>query len=163
KLPHIELDLLRYQSNWRMVPEYEFVEAIAEVAGRDSWVMDGNYAAVRELTWVRADLVIWLDYPLYVMMCRLLGRTFIRLLTSADLGNGNREQLSRVFGRHSVIVWAIRSHRPLRQEYELAADARRPNSLCIVRHRTPGETRRWLSEVYRGTAGSAGIDASGIR
>lgn len=163
KLPHTQLDLLRYQNNWRMAPAPEFIEKVTGVAGDDSWVIDGNYAAVRELIWGRADLVIWLDYSLHVMLYRLLIRTFVRLITSADLGNGNREQLGRVFGRHSVIVWAIRSHRPLRREYELATEVRRPNSLCIVRHRTPGDTRRWLSGVYRADAGNTGTYTSGIR
>lgn len=153
---HIELDLLRYERDWQEVPAAEFYDRVAVVARNDSWIIDGNYTAVRELIWNRADLVVWLDYSLPVILRRLLVRTVCRLATSADIGNGNRESLRRVLGRRSIILWAVRSHSPLRKEYEIKIAGMRSDTPHIVRHRSPKETRVWLarqSAAYMGTCG----------
>ena len=41
-------------------------------------MLDGNYSAVRDLIWQRADAVIWLDLPRSVVMLRLIPRTLGR-------------------------------------------------------------------------------------
>jgi adenylate kinase family enzyme len=146
-LPHIELDLLRYEGDWREVPIAEFRERVTAIAQTDSWIIDGNYAAVRELTWTRAQLVVWIDYSLPVVLRRLVVRTVRRLATAANIGNGNRERFGRLFGRQSIFLWAIRSHSPLRKEYEMAIAARRSNPPHIVRYRSPKETRIWLAQL----------------
>jgi adenylate kinase family enzyme len=146
-LPHIELDILRYQRDWKEVSTADFRDHVAAVTEGDSWIIDGNYSAVRVLTWNRADLVVWLDYSLPVTLRRLLVRTFRRLATAANVGNENREKLNRLFGRHSIIAWAIRSHSPLRREYEIMIAESRPNGPYIVRHRSPRATRIWLAKL----------------
>lgn len=151
-LPHIELDLLRYERGWQEVPVDEFIDRVTSIVERDSWIIDGNYSAVRELTWGRADLVVWLDYSLPVILWRLLHRTAHRLVTGEDVGNDNREKFRRVLGPRSIILWAIRSHAPLRKEYELTVAALKPSIPYVVRHRSPNETDAWLSKV-EGTVG----------
>jgi adenylate kinase family enzyme len=152
---HIELDMLMYRDNWKAIPVEHFVEQVAAIAESDSWLIDGNYASVRRLTWERADLVVWLDYPLGIILGRLLKRSFLRLLRSSDLGNNNREQFRRLFGRRSIVLWAIRSHGPLRKEYEIAVTSKRSNSPCIIRLRSPRRTRIWLSRIS-GVVSNAG-------
>jgi hypothetical protein len=89
-----------------------------------------------------------------VILCRLLIRTVRRLVTMTDVGNDNREQFRRVFGRRSIILWAIRSYSPLRKEYEMTISALQPNGPYIIRHRSPKETGTWFSKL-RGRAQSA--------
>lgn len=146
-LPHIELDLLRYGRSWREAPTEEFIGEVARLVDQNSWIIDGNYSSVRELAWNRADLIVWLDYSLLRVLCRLSLRTSRRLITGADVGNGNREQLRRVFSNQSIILWAIRSHAPLRKEYEIKLEQLHAAAPKIVRHRSPQETRTWLSAV----------------
>lgn len=146
-LPHTELDLLRYRRDWREVPTDEFRDQVDVATKASSWIIDGNYSAVRHLIWGRADLVVWLDYSLPVILYRLLTRTVRRLFTQADVGNGNREQLRRVLGRRSILLWAVRSHAPLRTEYEILMESWRPGTPYVLRHRSPRETGAWLSEV----------------
>ena len=146
-IPYIELDLLRYGPNWSEVPIDEFRDRVATAVAADCWIIDGNYAAARDLTWKSADLVVWLDYSLPVILNRLLMRTVRRLVTMTDVGNENKEQLRRVFGRRSIILWAVRSHSPLRKEYEIRIAALRSDRTVIVRHRSPQATNAWLSGI----------------
>jgi adenylate kinase family enzyme len=146
-LPHIELDLLRYKRDWQELPVDDFRIQVEAVAATDSWIIDGNYAVVRELTWNRADLVVWLDYSLPVILRRLLIRTARRLATARDTGNENREQLRRVLGRRSIVLWAIRSHSPLRKEYEFTITSLQSNVPCIFRFSSPKATKGWLSRI----------------
>jgi adenylate kinase family enzyme len=153
-LPHVELDLLRYRSNWREVPTGEFSDQVGAAIQAPYWIIDGNYSAVRNLTWSRADLVVWLDYSLSVILYRLLTRTIHRLFTKANVGNGNREQFRRVLGRRSILLWAIRSHAPLRAEYEIMIESLHSEAPYIIRHRSPKETKAWLSEVHAAGSGA---------
>ena len=143
-IPHIQLDLLRYESDWHEVSVNEFRDRVIAAAKTDCWIIDGNYSAVRDITWSLADLVVWLDYPLSVVLWRLLTRTIHRLVTTTKVGNGNREQLRRLFGRRSIILWAIRSHSPLRKEYELKIEALRSDIPHVIRHRSPREAEKWV-------------------
>jgi adenylate kinase family enzyme len=152
-IPHLELDRLRYGPGWHEVPDEEFQESVAAWAKRDDWVIDGNYASVRDLLWSRADLVVWIDLPLSVVLRRLLLRTVRRLVSRDDLGHGNRERLGRIFGRRSIVLWAIRSHGPLREEYERKCAQVRDSGLEVVRLRSPSDEARWLADLKREVQG----------
>lgn len=102
------------------------------------WVVDGNYSAVRDLVWSRADTVIWLDLPRWRVMRQVIWRTLRRIATSAELWNGNRENWRNLFGppEESIIVWAWTRHRVYRDRY-LAAQVDPANDhLRFVRLRT---------------------------
>ena len=72
------------------------------------WVADGNYRAVRDLVWSRADTIIWLDYPLIVNLWRLTRRNIVRIATGAELYHGNRESFRTHFlSRDSLYLWAL--------------------------------------------------------
>ena len=146
-LPHLELDRMRYEAGWREVSDDRFRDLVAEWANRDEWVFDGNYAVVRDLLWSRADVVVWIDLSLPVVLRRLLVRTVRRLISNEDLGNGNRERLGRVFGPRSIVLWAIRSHAPLREEYERKCAEPRDSGPEVVRLRSPSDERQWLVDL----------------
>jgi adenylate kinase family enzyme len=160
-LRHIELDLLRYRRNWQEIPADEFIDQVAAIAQTNTWIIDGNYSTVRELTWMRSDLVVWLDYSLPTILYRLLIRTVRRLVTMTDVGNENRERLRRLFGRRSIVLWAIRSHSPLRKEYEIMAATVPPDTPRIIRHRSPKETRAWLSNIRQAALAALDDDRKG--
>ena len=59
--PHVELDALHWGPQWSERSAEEF-RALAEAAVSGSrWVVDGNYQAVRDIVWPRAQLVVWLN------------------------------------------------------------------------------------------------------
>lgn len=144
---HIELDALNWEPGWVAAPDDVFAARIAEAAAQPRWVADGNYSRARHVLWPRADTIIWLDYPLPVILWRLLRRTLRRTLGREVLWNGNRERFAtQFFSRDSLFVWVFRSYRRRRRQYpELFA---RPEfrHMHVIRLRSPRETQRWLSE-----------------
>ena len=71
-VPYLELDSVFHQPGWEPLPEDEFRGVVEAAAAGDSWVMDGNYSAVRPLVWARADTVLWLDLPKWIVMRRVV-------------------------------------------------------------------------------------------
>ena len=142
---HIELDALRYEAGWVLVPDETLRHKAAEWIGPDRWVIDGNYAAVQDLLWVRAQVLVWLDFPLRVVLWRLLSRTFSRIFKGEVFSSGNREQVTRLLGRQSIVLWAVRSHGRRRRLYEEMIARPRYAHLQVVRLRSPSEVKIWLS------------------
>ncbi len=54
-VPHIELDGIVHGPNWVDLPNEEFHARTADALSGDGWVVDGNYAAVRDLTIGQAE------------------------------------------------------------------------------------------------------------
>src|SRR5215471_17193904 len=90
-VPCVELDGLFHQPNWTELPRDDFRARVADVVGGDGWVVDGNYGAVRDLVWKRADTVVFLDPSRPKALRRVLIRTVRRCATRQELWNGNRE------------------------------------------------------------------------
>jgi hypothetical protein len=98
--------------------------------------------------WDLADTVIWLDPPRHRVMRLLFARTMRRMITGAELWNGNRERWIYLFRpQESVLLYAWASHRKLRDRY-LAAQADPANAhLSFMRLRTPADTVALLREL----------------
>ena len=143
--PHIELDALRYQPGWVIEADETFRGKVAAYVGTDEWVIDGNYADVQDLTWLRAQLLVWIDFRLPVLLWRLLRRTFGRLWKREEFSNGNREKFRRVFSSQSILIWAIRSHGPRRRRYEELITRPRYAHLQVIRLRSPSAVSGWLA------------------
>src|SRR5574340_369956 len=77
-IPHVELDALHWLPDWQETELLEFREKIAQALAGPAWVVDGNYAKVRDISWTRADTLVWLDLPLPLVLGRLANRTFRR-------------------------------------------------------------------------------------
>ena len=147
-IPHVELDALNWGPNWTSAPEEVMRQRAAERTSGDTWVVDGNYRAVREIVWGRADTVVWLDLPFLVVIVQLLRRTLHRLLTREELWGTNRETWSGQFlSRDSLFVWAIKTHWRRRREYGAAFSQPQYAHLRIVRLRSPRAVRAWLESL----------------
>jgi hypothetical protein len=96
-VPFIELDSIFHLPEWRDLPRDEFRSQVAELVAAEGWVVDGNYSAVRDLVWERADTVVWINLSRAVVMRRVLARTLRRVVTREELWNGNREPLSNLY------------------------------------------------------------------
>ena len=146
-LPHVEIDALYWEPNWTGAPLPVFRERLERALAADAWVADGGYELARDITWRRADTVVWLDYRLPVVLGRWARRTARRIRTREEFwpGTGNRESLHNAFRRDGLLWWILRTHRGRRRRM-LERLGGRPD-LRVVRLRSPREADRWLASV----------------
>jgi adenylate kinase family enzyme len=146
-LPHIELDALHHGPNWAQPTADEFrasVRAALETAPH-GWVVDGNYdGKLGELVTESADMIVWIDTPLPLILLQLLRRTSHRMRHNIELWNGNRESWRGAFwGREALFSWALRSHVRHRREWP----RRFAGHPAFVRLRTRAQGRAWLDQL----------------
>lgn len=143
--PHVELDALFHGPGWTPCASFE-ADVDAATQGQ-SWVVDGNYPAVRELLWSRADTVVWLDLARSITTRRAVIRTGQRLLTRVELWNGNRERARTVLRASHPIRWTWQTHARHRAAYEERLADPRWAHLRVVRLRRPAEVLRWFEDL----------------
>jgi adenylate kinase family enzyme len=147
-VPYIELDVLHWEPDWKEAPDPVMRERVRAAIAAEAWVVDGNYAMVRDLVWGRADTVAWLDYPLRTILWRYLTRTRRRIQTKEEIwpGTDNRERLSmHIFRRDGLLWWILSTYHRRRRDYPRLL-AEHPQ-IEAVRLRSPREANRWLGEV----------------
>ena len=148
-IPHIELDALNWSGNWTAVPPEVFRARVREAVNSNQWVIDGNYSAVRDLVWGRAEMIVWLDYPLRVILTRLVRRTARRIAFDEPCCNGNRESLRMALSRDSIIWWALSTYRRRRREYPGLLTAHQARGAQVVRLRSTKEAEEWMATHRR--------------
>lgn len=117
-LPCFEIDDLAWQPGWRMHDLPVLREKISQMVSHPQWILVGNYGSTQDISWPKADLVIWLDLPKYLVMWRVLWRTCERIWYRTPVCNGNYESFSRAFlQRDSLILWVWNHFTPIRQRY----------------------------------------------
>jgi adenylate kinase family enzyme len=122
-VPHLELDSVFHQPGWTELPVPEFRGQVRSFVAGDGWVVDGNYSAVQDLVWGRADTVVWLDLPRGVVTRRIVWRTVRRAARREVLWNGNRERWTNLMSadpEKSVIAWSWLKHGEYRDKYGAA-------------------------------------------
>ncbi len=147
-VPHVELDNLSWEANWTMAQKDVFRARVDAALAGDAWTCDGNYSAVREQIWSRADTLVWLDFSLPVTFARLFRRTNRRIFLGELCCNGNREEFHRAYlRRDSLYVWLLQTYWRRRREMpERLADPKFAH-LTVLHFRSPRETERWLKAL----------------
>ena len=135
-----------------MVPIDVFRERVAKAAEGDAWVIDGNYGGrgARDLVWPRAEIVIWLDPPLTVILARLLARGLGRIRTGEEIwpGTGNRETYRNQFlARDNLLWWALKTYRRRRRELPLVLERPEHAHLVVHHFRRSAEAEAWLANT----------------
>jgi adenylate kinase family enzyme len=147
-IPHIELDALYWGPNWTPAPQEVFRERVAQALSGETWVADGNYSSARDLIWGRAEMLIWLDYALPLLLWRLLKRGLQRTFTKVDLWHGNRETLRTMFfSPNTLFLYAFKTHFRRRKEYPAAFAMPEYAHLTIIHLRSPHATEDWLASI----------------
>ena len=88
-LPRVEIDSLHHGPGWRR--RESFAADVELFISGDRWVIEHQYRDVRPMIAARADTLLWLDYPNWFTLQRLIRRTVHRRLTRQELWNGNHE------------------------------------------------------------------------
>ena len=71
---YIDLDALHWEPNWVGAKPEVFRERVETATSsrpvlskvERAWVVAGNYHVVRDIIWQRAEIIVWLDYPLHI-------------------------------------------------------------------------------------------------
>jgi hypothetical protein len=145
--PRIELDALHWEADWQPAPREVFRARVQDATARPQWIADGNYSKVRDIVWARADTLIWLDYPLPMVLGRLLRRTTRRVFSRQLLWNSNRETWGAFLGRDSLVMWLFKSHPRHRREYPALFRETAYAHLRVHRLTHPDDARRLLANL----------------
>ena len=145
------LDEIHWNPGWVETEPEEEERRIAEVVRRPTWVIDGNYSALRRPRMGAVDLFVWLDLPLNVTFPRLLARCVVRAVKRVPCCNGNHESLGLTFlDRESILLWALTTGR--RRRRQLTKDlAGRPH----VRLRSARAVEAWARATIAATAAAS--------
>lgn len=137
------LDDIHWKPGWVESSPEEEAAALDEVLARPSWVVDGNYSALRRPRMMEVDLFVWLDLPLNVTFPRLIQRCLVRSFKRVPCCNGNYESLVRsLFDRESILLWALSTHQ--RRKRQLRGDlAGRPH----VRLTSARAVEAWIRSI----------------
>ena len=146
-IPHIELDALHWDPGWKEVKTEVMRERVKKEIVKEFWAMDGNYRVVRDLCWARAEIVIWLDYPLRVNFWRLLKRTLRRAIKREIIWNGNREPFLphfKLWSDNSIFHWLFKTYGMRKREFPKLFTLPEYQHLEVLRFSSPKETEIWL-------------------
>lgn len=155
KAGNIELDELSWLPGWKNPPKAEFTQKLGEQLAANEfngWVVDGNYMDSREQVWKTADVIVWLDYSIWLVLYQLIKRTFNRCWTGAAVCNGNVETFSgHLFSKNSLLKKTIRMHMWRRREWPKMFGSKEWQKLHpgvqVVRLTSHADAEQWLKSV----------------
>jgi adenylate kinase family enzyme len=139
------VDELCWEPGWVGVPPTEQRRRIEAICAGPEWILDAAYGTWLDVPLSRAELIVALDYPRWLSLSRLLGRTLARAVDGRTICNGNRETLRQALSADSIVRWHFRSFR--RKREQMRGWERDPEVPRVVRLRSSRHTRRWLAAL----------------
>jgi len=154
-IDQIELDLLNWRPGWVSRYDVDFdglatdLEAAIEA---DRWVVAGGYSKLRDRILKRADTVVWLDLPKWLVLCQVITRSLHRAGTKANMLNGNVETLSRWFlpGHPIQLVWVHFKRK--RRQFASTLEQEQFDHLKVYRCRSRSDVKWALSQLIAGNS-----------
>ncbi len=147
-LDYIELDALHWEPNWNHASEEEFRRRVELATRSPGWTIAGNYGSVRDISWPQAEAVLWLDYPLPLILWRLWNRTWKRWWTKELLWGTNYEPLLsqfKLWSDDSLFKWAFKTYWRRKREYPKLFALPEYSHLKVFQFKTPLETDTWFA------------------
>ncbi len=148
-VPHVEIDALHWLPGWEHVPDEELRLRIDAATRSDGWVLDGNYGFARDVSWPRAQAVVWLDYPFLTVFWRLLRRTLKRTLTHEVLWGTNVERFwgqFKLWSDDSLFVWLFKTYGRRRRQYPALFVQPEYTHLKVYHFAKPAQADGWLEQ-----------------
>ncbi|MFJ4809366.1 P-loop NTPase family protein [Streptomyces longwoodensis] len=143
--PHTDLDDILFTPEGAL-PLDEFRRQAAQITCTDGWVVEGNFSKLADVVWHRADTLIWLDFPLPLILYRITRRSLRQLAGREDSAQARRLTWSSAFfARRSLLHTAIRKYRANRPRYARQVAETADLGVDVVRLRSPREVDRWKS------------------
>jgi adenylate kinase family enzyme len=154
----IEIDALFWGPDWTSAQPDIFRARVKDALQSECWTLGGNYSVVRDIVWGRSDTVVWLDYPIHIVLWRLFRRTIKRIVTQEELWAGNRETWrSQFLSRESLFIFALRTHYQRRKRFPIELAQSENAHLHTLRFHHPKATQQWLNQITRDFNGLSGL------
>jgi adenylate kinase family enzyme len=149
-LPCTEIDGLFWGPHWEPLGSTnpaEFARRVRAAISPDAWVIDGNYAAVRDLIWLRATHLVWLDYSRARVMYRVIKRSIARAVDQEELWSGNKEDWRRWLRPSHPIRWAWDTWKQRRADFERLLNGADYGHLTVLRLQGPIDTAHVVAQL----------------
>jgi len=112
-LPVYHLDSIYWKSGWIQIEESDFDHVLKSLIVEDMWIIDGNYQRTMDMRFNEADTIIYLDYPTYISLYRVIKRRVkYHGKTRPDMGVGCNEKIDLEF-----IKWILNYRKNKRPKY----------------------------------------------
>jgi adenylate kinase family enzyme len=149
---HIDLDAINWQPNWtdlNSTDVEEFRRRVTAAVADEAWVCSGNYGKVMKIVLARATHLVWLDYPRWLVMARVLRRSFVRAWTGDELwpNTGNRESFSRWLDKGHPIRWAWDTHADRKKRFDALMSDPALAHLERIRVTEPRDAERLIQQL----------------
>ena len=149
-LPVFHMDRIHWMDGWVERGRSEKDRLTHDVHMKDAWIFEGGHSRTYPERLERADTFIWLDFPVWTRIWRVLARLVRHYgQTRPDLPDGSPEG----FGWQTVefirFIWRTRhaSRARLEQIYRSP-----PPHLCVVHLTSVREIDRYLNNLESGPA-----------
>ncbi|QOD61124.1 AAA family ATPase [Polaribacter haliotis] len=108
----IDLDDLHFLPNWVEKEKEIFVKDVnKEIQKYDEWIVSGSYQSLlKDTVWQEANTIIWLDYPLNLIIRRYFIRTYRRVFLKEKCCGENYETLAKTFSKESLFLWIFKTY-----------------------------------------------------
>jgi adenylate kinase family enzyme len=142
---YAEMDSMCHGPNWTV--RETWVDDVDKFTCGPRWSIEWQGEPTRPLLNARADLLVWLDYPRWFTMYRVVRRTLRRRFRRIELWAGNTEGPLRDFftDRDHIVRFAWRYYEIMRN-YVIELDRENERSdFVIVRIRSQRQLATWLN------------------
>lgn len=143
-LPVVHIDQLYWNAHWQRREADEYRARLTDAVAEDEWIIDGSYSSTFPERLARADTLIFLDFPIWLCLWRVVMRTLKHYgRTRPDLPEGCHERFDWDF-----LKWIAGYRKRTRPTVlNLIRDA--PECVRCNHLRTVGEVRRFLESASR--------------
>ena len=142
ELPVIHIDRIHWQPGWVERPRPAKLAMIRAEEVKERWIIEGGLSETWEERRDRADLLIWLDVPMWRRLARVVRRRMTyHQQTRPDLPENCPERLDPEFLR-----WIWNTRRTARERMRRLFETAGPNTRAVVLH-TLSDVRAFVNEV----------------
>jgi adenylate kinase family enzyme len=140
-LPIVHLDRHYWRANWIEPDKMTWADEVARLVEAPTWIMDGNYGGTLPARLTAADTVIYLDFPTWICLARVLRRTlrWVGRTRGEDMAPGCRERFDWHFLKY--VLNYRRMHRPR------VIDALSGFDGDVAILKTPAQVRTFLDDL----------------
>lgn len=108
--PLFHLDEIYWRKGWIPIEQKKFISIVNEITIQENWIIDGDYQQVNSLICDKADLIIYLDIFLPILIKNVIMRTIKGCITKNEICGGNTEKIIRLFEKDGIVAYTIKQY-----------------------------------------------------